>query len=78
MDAYEAFFDEYITFMQTYTESDNTLSMLTDLANMMTRYTETMESLNSIDTNSLSTADELYYIEVMTRINAKLASASLG
>lgn len=78
MDAYEAFFDEYITFMQTYTESDNTLSMLTDLANMMTRYTETIESLNSIDTNSLSTADELYYIEVMTRINAKLASASLG
>ena len=49
--------------------------MLTDYMSMMTRYTETMEKLDAIDEDTLSTAENAYYLEVMLRINAKLAAA---
>lgn len=78
MDGYETFIDDYIAFIQSYENSDDVMSMLSDYTDMMTRYTETMEALNSVDTDSLSAADELYYLEVMSRIEMKLASASLG
>lgn len=75
MDSYEEFFDEYITFMNTYTTSDNSAAMLTDYMSMLTRYTETMEKLDAIDEDTLSPAEDAYYLEVMLRINAKLAAA---
>ena len=74
MDSYEAFFDEYAEFMKKYNESDNPAAMLGDYASMMTRYAETMEKLDEIDEDGLSTADALYYTEVMVRINQKLMS----
>lgn len=72
MDAYEAFFDEYIAFMEKYESSSDTLSMLADYSNFMTRYLEAMEKLGEIDTTKLSASDYKYYFEVLTRINRKL------
>ncbi len=45
---------------------------------MMERYVEVMDSLEAVDEEALSTADEVYYLEVLSRINRKLLEASAG
>ena len=40
---------------------------------MMAQYAKTTEAIQSIDQDSLSTADQYYYVEVTARITAKLA-----
>ena len=76
MDSYEKFFDQYVEFMKKYKDSGNSISMLADYTKMMQQYTDTMNKLNAIDQNSLSAADEAYYLEVMGRITQKLASVA--
>lgn len=49
VDSYEDFFDEYVAFMEKYSESDDTASMLADYSSYMTQYAETMEKMESID-----------------------------
>ena len=63
MDSYEAFFDEYVEFMQKYMKAD-----ANDMVAMM----------NAIDQNELSTADKLYYIDVTGRINQKLMKVAVA
>lgn len=75
MDSYEAFFDEYIAFMEKYANSDNAIGMLTDYLAYMERYAETMEKLDALDDGELSTEETLYYIEVQARITQKLVDA---
>lgn len=75
MDEYEAFFNEYLDFMDTYNSSTDPTALMDDYQSIMTQYTETMDALNSIDTSSLSTADLNYYTEVSTRISQKLVEA---
>ena len=73
MDAYEAFFDEYIAFMSSYS-SDNadTSGMFLQYMDMLGKYAECMSAMESIDQDELSEADLAYYIEVTMRIEAKL------
>ncbi len=75
MDSYEKFFDEYIELMESV-EKDPTLIASTKYLQFMMQYAETMEKLEEIDENSLSEADQLYYIEVQSRINQKLLEAT--
>lgn len=72
MDSYEAFFDEYIAFINKYNESDDATSMLADYTKYMNQYADTMSKMDAIDENELSVADRTYYIEVQTRITQKL------
>ncbi len=76
MDSYEQFFDQYVEFMKKYEDSGDSVSMLADYTKMMGQYSDTMNKLNAVDQNSLSAADEAYYIEVMGRITQKLASVA--
>lgn len=76
MDSYEAFFDEYIAFMQGMGEEDDGLAFLLRYAEMLSRYEEAIEAMDAIDEDSLSAADELYYLEVLSRISAKLLAVS--
>lgn len=76
MDSYEAFFDEYIAFMERYENSNNPMSMLTDYSNYMRKYTETMVALSQINDGTLSTEELAYYVEVNSRITQKLLIAS--
>ncbi len=75
MDSYEEFFDEYIAFMERYSKSDNAAAMMMDYMRFMTQYMETIEEMEDIDTETLSEADELYYLEVYSRIMKKLVEA---
>lgn len=74
MDSYEAFFDEYIDFMNNYDEND--LNLLTDYLGYLDSFATTMDKMAAIDENELTEADTLYYLEVTTRIYNKLAEAS--
>ena len=72
MDSYEKFFDEYVTFMKAYMDSDNSLSMMGEYTTMMQQYVETKGELEDIDEEELSNEEALYYAEVMLNINQKL------
>lgn len=72
MDSYEAFFDEYVAFMKEFAEADNTLSLLSDYSDYMAQYAETMEKLDAIGEEDMSTEEALYYMDVSTRISKKL------
>ena len=78
MDSYEAFFDEYIAFMERFSESEDTSSMLAEYMEYMTRYTEVMEKLGDIGDQELSDADALYYAQVQLRVSEKLMASSVS
>lgn len=79
MDAYEAFFDEYIEFMEKYTKADanDMVALMADYTEYMKKYTEAMDKMNAINEDELSTADKLYYVEVTGRINTKLMKVAV-
>lgn len=72
MDSYEKSINDYVEFMKKYEESDDQASMINDYTALMNQYTDTMNKLNSIDKNSLSASDLVYYNEVNGRILQKL------
>lgn len=78
MDAYEAFFDEYVDYTKKYLNADSTaqLSMLADYTTLLAKYATMAEELDKIDENELSTADYIYYIEVTARIEKKMLELS--
>ncbi|MBR3269027.1 MAG: hypothetical protein IKI58_09965 [Oscillospiraceae bacterium] len=78
MDAYEAFYDDYIAFMKKYSENEaNAIEMLNDYMSMMGKLEEWGEKIDSIDEENLSPADDAYFLLVTVRIEKKLLS-SLG
>ena len=50
--------------------------MLTDYLSMMQEYAEFTEAINKYDTNEMSTADSMYYLEVTTRVAKKLINVA--
>ena len=77
LDEYEVFIDDYIAFMTRYNESENTAELMTDYIKMISRYGTMEESLSKYDEENMLPADEVYYLEVLTRCNAKHYSASI-
>lgn len=75
MDAYEAFFDEYIALMESV-QSDPTLVTSTKYIEFLGKYMEYTQALDNINEAELTDADYLYYLEVNTRIQEKLLKAS--
>jgi len=74
MNSYEKFFDEYVEFMKSYMNSDDTLSMLSDFTTFTSQYDEIMKKLDDIDENKLSSEELSLYTEVMARISQKIAA----
>ena len=73
MDAYEAYFDEYIEFMETYKENPTDLKLLAKYAEFMGSYAKTMEKMSAMEDQEMTTAEAAYYLEVTSRITQKLA-----
>ena len=74
MDEYESFMNGYVEFMNTYSESDNVVAMAVDYAKWMSDYADMTSKIDSIDENSLGSEEYAYYMEVMGRVNANLAT----
>jgi hypothetical protein len=73
LDSYEDFVDEYVEFMKKYQDDpSNAISMLSEYANIMQKYTDFAEKINKYDSNNLSTEDYKYYIEVTSRCAQKM------
>lgn len=53
--------------------SDDTVSMLADYAKYMKKYTEMTKKMDDIESMDLNDAENLYFLDVQTRVNAKLA-----
>ena len=64
--------NEYVDFMKKYSESDDTIGMLSEYSDMMEEYTTYVEKIDEIDEDELSEADLAYYLEVTTRVYEKL------
>ena len=79
MDSYEAFFDEYIAFIKKYTSAADigAIEMLNDYLNYLDKYSKTMEEMKNWENVQMSEADNLYYIEVTTRIYSKLMTVAM-
>lgn len=78
MDSYEAFFDEYVEFMKKYENADSTsqMSMMSDFADYMTKYSEVLSALEKIEDEDLSDAEMAYYLEVYSRIMKKMSEVA--
>lgn len=73
LDSYEAFIDEYVAFLKEYnSDTANAASMIGDYAKMMQRHADFAEKLDKYDSDTMSTADAKYYIEVTSRCTQKL------
>ncbi len=75
MDSYEAFFDEYIEFMADIDTSNDSAQAVSDYADLLTRYEETMKAIEDIEDIEMSEAEEDYYIETLFRIETKMLNA---
>ena len=76
MDSYEAFFDEYIAFMEKYKENPTDMSLLGELSDMITKESEMLKEMEGLDQSEMSGAELAYYLEVTGRIYEKLAKVT--
>lgn len=76
MDSYESFMNKYCDFMEKYTADGAPTSMLADYLKMMNEYSEMTKKLDDMDQSAWTDADMQYYLEVMNRVNQRLASVS--
>lgn len=72
LDAYEAFMDEYIAFMEKFENSDDTLSLMTEYLDYLQKYADAMEKIGALETDDMTEAESLYYAEVTLRVSQKL------
>lgn len=75
MDTYEAFFDEYCTFMKKYAKNPTDLNLMLEYTSYLAKYTEFMEAMEKMEDTPMNDAETAYYLEVTLRIEKKLLEA---
>jgi len=76
MDSYEAFFDKYIDICNKYKSNPTDMTVMAEYTKYMGQCADMLNKMNALKSNSLSSADLAYYLEVNARITKKLASIS--
>lgn len=77
MDNYEAFFNEYIEFMESYDSDTAGVTAMLEYADMLARYAEMVKAMEEPDESEMTDAELAYYLEVSGRIYQKLRSSSV-
>jgi uncharacterized membrane protein YecN with MAPEG domain len=72
IDDYESFMNKYVDFMNKYQKDGSPSSMMKDYSEMMQEYSTMAEKWSKLDTSTMSQDDVNYYMNALTRINAKL------
>lgn len=75
MDSYEAFYDEYCTFLKKYKADPTDLSLLSQYVTMMQKLADMDDLFNKWETSDLNDAEMKYFLEVQARVLKKLANA---
>lgn len=80
MDNLVAFYDDSVTFMEEYANTDSSTEDYEAYAGLLTKYAEWVEKyvkmedeINSIGEDSLGAADYAYYLESLAKIEKRLA-----
>ena len=76
MESYEAFFDEYVAFMEAADDENTSADYLMKYYDYLAKYTDAMEKLEAVDESELSPQEDILYLETMNRINVKLMKAA--
>lgn len=72
LDEYEKFMDDYCAFMAKVNSGNYNLNDYTKLLNDLSSYENALSKLN---TSNMSSTDYAYYVEVITRVNNKVAQS---
>lgn len=70
LDSYEAFIDKYVELMKNY--NSDPMKYMTEYLDYMNKLSDFTDKLDEYDEDEMSTADWLYYMEVVNRVNKKL------
>ena len=73
VDSYEGFFDEYCSFMDRYTKSENPLGMMNEYLNFLSRYQTMLQKFSAIANTDMNEAEALYYQRAYERIMRKIS-----
>lgn len=77
MDSYEAFFDEYVDYMKSYQNDPTNAELLMGLSDMMAKESEMLKEFDDWENDEdMTTAEAAYYLEVQSRVTAKLAEVA--
>lgn len=76
MDSYEAFFDEYVETVRLYKENPTDAEILAQYSDILTREATMVKEFDEWESTDMTTAEAAYYLEVHSRIYAKLAEVA--
>ncbi len=76
MDSYEAFFNEYCSFMEKYNANPTDSSLLAEYNDIYTRYMDFTQKFDEWDTSEMNKDELNYYLEVSNRVAEKLSEIS--
>lgn len=76
MDSYESFMGEYCEFMKKYNENPSDLNLLADYATYVSKYADVVNKFDAWESEGMNDAELAYYIEVQSRVAAKLAEVT--
>lgn len=75
MDAYEAFYEEYCTFLKSYYENPSDPSLLIKYMEMVSKVAEMDKSFEEWDEGEMNDEELKYYLDVQTRVLQMLVDA---
>ena len=76
MDTYEAFYQDYCSFMKKYSENPTDLSMLTEYSSMLIKLNEMNQAFAAWDSADMSNEELKYYLDVNNRITKMLVDVA--
>ncbi len=76
MDTYEAFYDEYCSFMKQYKENPSDLQLLAEYSDILSRAADMNAAFEAWEENELNNEELKYYLEVNNRVMQKLVDVA--
>ena len=76
MDAYEAFYDEYCEFMESYKENPTDMTLIVKYGELLVEMEKMNEAFEAWDEDELNDAELKYYLEVNNRVMQKLVDVA--
>ena len=76
MDSYEAFYDEYCSFLEEYKKNSTNMELITKYFTLLEQAGEMDEKFQDWEAERMSDAELKYYLEVSGRVLQKLSDAA--